>query len=145
MKMRARQAERLKAAAPQLYVLLEAIWSKIRQLFVIAALLLLEFELRDSKSPGVIVSSNANSVVAKSGTSGRSSVIRIAPDNKRLDAFFANFWQAIATIAPHVIVVPGETAFMCMRITTESGKTEERVGIVSLTYPFLITDDGNNI
>ena len=84
MKMRARQAERLKAAAPQLYGLLEAIWSKSRQLFVIAALLLLEFELRDSKSPGVIVIAIANSVVAISGTSGRISVIRIAPDNKSL-------------------------------------------------------------
>ena len=145
MKMRARQAERLKAAAPQLYGLLEAIWSKSRQLFVIAALLLLEFELRDSKSPGATVTAIANSVEAKSGTSGRISVIRKAPDNKSLDTLLANFWQAIATIAPHVIVVPGETAFMCMRITTESGKTEERVGIVSLTYPVLITADGNNI
>ena len=90
MKMRARQAERLKAAAPQLYGLLEAIWSKSRQLFVIAALLLLEFELRDSKSPGVKVKAKANSVVATSGTSGRRSVTRIAPDNKSLDAFFAN-------------------------------------------------------
>ena len=84
MKMRARQAERLKAAAPQLYGLLEAILSKSRQLFVIAALLLLEFELRDSKSPGVIVNATANSDAAKSGTSGRISVIRIAPDNKSL-------------------------------------------------------------
>lgn len=64
--MRARQAERLKAAAPQLVGLLEAIWSKSRQLFVIAALLLLEFELRDSKSPGVIGKANANSGEAKS-------------------------------------------------------------------------------
>ena len=127
MKMRARQAERLKAAAPQLYGLLEAIWSKSRQLFVIAALLLLEFELRDSKSPGVNAIANANSVDAKSGTSGRNSVTRIAPDNKSLDTLLANFWQAIATIAPHVIVVPGETAFMCMRITTESGKAEEGI------------------
>ena len=84
MKMRARQAERLKAAAPQLYGLLEAIWSKSRQLFVIAALLLLEFELRDSKSPGVIDIAKANSADAISGTSGRISVIRIAPDNKSL-------------------------------------------------------------
>ena len=145
MKMRARQAERLKAAAPQLYGLLEAIWSKSRQLFVIAALLLLEFELRDSKSPGVTVSAMSNSAVAISGTSGRNSVIRNAPDNKRLDTLLANFWQAIDTIAPHVIAVPGEAAFMGMRITTESGKTEERVGIVSLTYPVLITADGNNI
>ena len=143
--MRARQADRLKAAAPQLYGLLEAIWSKSRQLFVIAALLLLEFELRDSKSPGVNVIAIANSAAASSATSGRKSVIRTAPDNKSLDTLLANFWQAIDTIAPHVIVVPGETAFMCMRITTESGKTEERVGIVSLTYPVLITADGNNI
>ena len=84
MKMRARQAERLKAAAPQLYGLLEAIWSKSRQLFVIAALLLLEFELRDSKSPSVIVIAIANSVVAISGTSRRITVVRIAPDNKSL-------------------------------------------------------------
>ena len=91
MKMRARQAERLKAAAPQLYGLLEAIWSKSRQLFVIAALLLLEFELRDSKSPGVKANATANSDVAISGTSGRNSDNRIAPDNKGLDAFFANF------------------------------------------------------
>ena len=62
--MRARQAERLKAAAPQLVGLLEAIWSKSRQLFVIAALLLLEFELRDSKSPGVTAIAKANSVGA---------------------------------------------------------------------------------
>ena len=143
--MRARQAERLKAAAPQLYGLLEAIWSKSRQLFVIAALLLLEFELSDSKSPGVTVIATANSVDAISGTSGRISVNRSAPDNKSLDTLLANFWQAIATIAPHVIAVPGEAAFMGMRITTESGKTEERVGIVSLTYPVLITADGNNI
>ena len=141
MKLRARQAERLKAAAPQLYGLLDAIWSKSRQLFVIAALLLLEFELRDSKSPGANVTAIANSEVAISGTSGRISVTR----NKSLDTLLANFWQAIATIAPHVIAVPGEAAFMGMRITTESGKTEERVGIVSLTYPVLITADGNNI
>ena len=145
MKMRARQAERLKAAAPQLYGLLEAIWSKSRQLFVIAALLLLEFELRDSKSPGVIVTAIANSEVAISGTSGRTSATRRAPDNKSLDTLLANFWQAIATISPHVIAVPCEAAFMGMRITNESGKTEERVGIVSLTYPVLITADGNNI
>ena len=145
MKMRARQAERLKAAAPQLYGLLEAIWSKSRQLFVIAALLLLEFELRDSKSPGEIDRANANSVAAISGTSGRISVNRTAPDNKGLDTLLANFRQAIATIAPHVIAIPCEAAFMGMRITTESGKTEERVGIVSLTYPVLITADGNNI
>lgn len=145
MKMRARQAERLKAAAPQLYGLLEAIWSKSRQLFVIAALLMLEFELRDSKSPCAKVSAIANSDVAISGTSGRNSVIRTAPDNKSLDTLLANFWKAIATIAPHVIAVPGEAAFMCMMITTEAGKTEERVGIVSLTYPVLITADGNNI
>ena len=145
MKMRARQAERLKAAAPQLYGLLEAIWSKSRQLFVIAALLLLEFELRDSKSPSVIDIANANSAGARRSTSGRSGEIRNAPDNKGLDTLLANFWQSIATIAPHVIAIPCEAAFMCMRITTESGKTEERVGIVSLTYPILITADGNNI
>ena len=127
MKMRARQAERLKAATPQLYGLLEAIWSKSRQLFVIAALLLLEFELRDSKSPGANVTATANSVVAISGTSGRSSVKRMAPDNKSLDTLLANFWHAIATIAPHVIAVPGEAAFMGMRITTESGKAEEGI------------------
>ena len=127
MKMRARQAERLKAAAPQLYGLLEAIWSKSRQLFVIAALLLLEFELRDSKSPGENVKANANSVDAKIGTSGRKSVIRSAPDNKSLDTLLANFWKAIATIAPHVIAVPDEAAFMGMRITTESGKAEEGI------------------
>ena len=127
MKMRARQAERLKAAAPQLYGLLEAIWSKSRQLFVIAALLLLEFELRDSKSPGVSVIATANSAAAISGTSGRISVIRSAPDNKSLDTLLANFWQAIATIAPHVIAVPGEAAFIGMRITTESGKAEEGI------------------
>ena len=127
MKMRARQAERLKAAAPQLYGLLEAIWSKSRQLFVIAALLLLEFELRDSKSPGEIVTAIANSAEASSGTSGRKSVTRTAPDNKSLDTLLANFWQAIATIAPHVIAVPGEAAFMGMRITTESGKAEEGI------------------
>ena len=69
MKMRARQAERLKAAAPQLYGLLEAIWSKSRQLFVIAALLLLEFELRDSKSPGETVNVIANSADAIRSTS----------------------------------------------------------------------------
>ena len=107
--------------------------------------MLLEFELRDSKSPGVIVKAMANSEVAKSGTSGRISAIRRAPDNKSLDTLLANFWQAIATIAPHVIAVPCEAAFMGMRITTEYGKTEERVGIVSLTYPVLITADGNNI
>ena len=145
MKMRARQAERLKAAAPQLYGLLEAIWSKSRQLFVIAALLLLEFELRDSKSPSVTVTAIANSVVAIRSTSGRIGATRTAADNKGLDTLLANFWQAISTIAPHVIVVPGEAAFMGMRITTESGKTEERVGIVSLAYPILITADGNNI
>ena len=91
MKMRARQAERLKTAAPKLYGLLEAIWSKSRQLFVIAALLLLEFELRDSKSPGVIDIAKANSAVAISGTSGRLSENRIAPDNKSLDTLLANF------------------------------------------------------
>ena len=42
------------------------------------------FYLFDSKSPGVIVIAIANSVVAISGTSGRISVIRIAPDNKGL-------------------------------------------------------------
>ena len=119
--------------------------SRSRQLFGIAALLLLKFKLRDSKSPGVTVIATANSDVARSGTSGRNSAIRIAPDNKSLDTLLANFWKAIATIAPHVIAVPGEAAFMGMRITTESGKTEERVGIVSLTYPVLITADGNNI
>ena len=118
--------------------------SRSRQLFGIAALLLLKFKLRDSKSPGVTVIATANSDVARSGTSGRNSAIRIAPDNKSLDTLLANFWKAIATIAPHVIAVPGEAAFMGMRITTESGKTEERVGIVSLTYPVLITADGNN-
>ena len=143
--MRARHAERLKAAAPQLYGLLEAIWSKSRQLFVIAALLLLEFELRDSKSPGVIVIAMANSVAAISGTSGRRSAIRKAPDNKGLDTLLANFWQAIATIAPHVIAVPGEAAFMGMGITAETGKAEERMRIGSLAYPILITADGNNI
>ena len=91
MKMRARQAERLKAAAPQLHGLLKAIWSKSRQLFVIAALLLLEFELRDSKSPGVIVTAKANSGVANSGTGGRTSGTRIAPDNKGLYTLLANF------------------------------------------------------
>ena len=65
--------------------------SRSRQLFITAALLLLKFKLRDSKSPSVIVIAIANSVVAISGTSGRISVIRIAPDNKSLDAFFANF------------------------------------------------------
>ena len=145
MKMRARQAERLKAAAPQLVGLLVAIWSKSRQLFVIAALLLLEFELRDSKSPSVIAIANANSAVANRSTSGRIADKRRAADKKGLDTLLANFWQAFATIAPHVIAVPCEAAFMGMRITTESGKTEERVGIVSLTYPVLITADGNNI
>ena len=56
-----------------------------------AALLLLEFELRDSKSPGANVNASANSVDAISGTSGRTSVIRRAPDNKSLDTLLANF------------------------------------------------------
>ena len=143
--MRARQAERLKAAAPQLVGLLVAIWSKSRQLFVIAALLLLEFELRDSKSPGEIVRAIANSVDANSGTSGRISVIRVAPDNKGLDTLLANIWQAVATIAPHVITIPGETAFMGMGIATETGKAEERMRIVCLAYPVPIAAYGNNI
>ena len=56
-----------------------------------AALLLLEFELRDSKSPGVTAIATANSDVAKRGTSGRSNVTRTAPDNKSLDTLLANF------------------------------------------------------
>ena len=56
-----------------------------------AALLLLKFKLRDSKSPGVIVKATVNSAAANSGTSGRNSVNRKAPDNKSLDAFFATF------------------------------------------------------
>lgn len=91
MKMRASQAERLKAAAPQLVGLLVAIWSKSRQLFITAALLLLKFKLRDSKSPSVTAIAIANSVAAMRSTSGRNGVNRTAPDNKSLDAFFANF------------------------------------------------------
>lgn len=65
--------------------------SKSRQLFITAALLLLEFKLRDSKSPSERVITSANSVAATRSTSGRIGVNRIAADNKDLDAFLANF------------------------------------------------------
>lgn len=65
--------------------------SRSRQLFITAALLLLEFKLRDSESPSVIGIAKANSEVAIRSTSGRIGAIRSAADNKGLDAFLADF------------------------------------------------------